>query len=134
MRAKLASGERLLIWTASSKKDLLAMPRPVVREIGMALGTAQRGSKAPSAKPWKGEGSGVMEIVSDFDSDIFRAVYTVTFKEAIYVLHCFQKKSPRGRKTAKTDVDLIGARLKAAREEHKQRYGKEQRRYGKEEK
>jgi phage-related protein len=134
MRAKLASGERLLIWTASSKKDLLAMPRPVVREIGMALGAAQRGSKAPSAKPWKGEGLGVMEIVCDFDSDTFRAVYTVTFKEAIYVLHCFQKKSPRGRKTAKTDVDLIGARLKAAREEHKQRYGKEQKRYGKEEK
>jgi phage-related protein len=53
-------------------------------------------------------------------------VYTVTFKEAVYVLHCFQKKSPRGRKTAKTDVDLIEARLKAAREEHKQRYGKEE--------
>src|ERR1700724_35351 len=52
----------------------------------------------PSAKPWKGEGADVMEIVSDFDSDTFRAVYTVTFKEAIYVLHCFQKKSPRGKK------------------------------------
>jgi phage-related protein len=126
MRAKLAPGERLLVWTASSKKDLLAMPRPVVREIGMALGAAQRGSKVRSTKPWKGLGPGVMEIVSDFDSDTFRAVYTVTFKEAIYVLHCFQKKSPRGKKTAKTDVDLIEARLKAAREEHKQRYGKEE--------
>lgn len=126
MRARLVPGERLVIWTGSSKKDLLAMPRPVVREIGMALGVAQRGNKPPSAKPWKGEGPGVMEIVSDFDSDTFRAVYTVTFKEAIYVLHCFQKKSPRGRKTAKTDVDLIAARLKAAREEHKQRYGKEE--------
>jgi phage-related protein len=125
MRAKLVPGERLLIWMASSKKNLLAMPRSVVREIGMALGVAQRGSKAPSAKPWKGKGSGVMEIVSDFDSDTFRAVYTVAFKEAIYVLHCFQKKSPRGSKTAKTDVELIGDRLKAAREDYKQRYGKE---------
>jgi len=124
MRAKLAPGERLLIWTASSKKDLLVMPRPVITEIGMALGAAQRGSKAPSAKPWKGEGPGVMEIVSDFDSDTFRAVYTVTFKEAIYVLHCFQKKSPRGRKTSKTDVELIRDRLKSVRENYIQRYGK----------
>jgi phage-related protein len=108
------------------EEDLLAMPRPVIREIGMALGTAQQGGKAPSAKPWKSLGPGVMEIVSDFDSNTFRAVYTVTFKEAIYVLHCFQKKSPRGRKTAKTDIDLIEVRLKAAREEHEQLYGKEE--------
>jgi phage-related protein len=126
MGPKSAPGERLLIWTASSKKDLLTMPRPVIKEIGMALGAAQRGRKSPLAKPWKGEGPGVMEIVSDFDSDTFRAVYTVTFKEAVYVLHCFQKKSPRGRKTARTDIDLIGDRLKAAREEHRQRYGQEE--------
>jgi|SRR5882757_5995853 len=124
MRAKLAPGERLVIWMASSKKDLLDMPRPVIRGVGVALGVAQRGSKDPSAKPWKGEGPGVMEIVNDFDSDTFRAVYTIAFREAIYVLHCFQKKSPRGRKTAKTDVDLIRERLKAAREHHEQRYGK----------
>jgi len=110
---------------ASSKKDLLTMPPPVVREIGTAISVAQRGGKAPSAKLWKGEGPGVLEIVSNFDSDTFRAVYTVTFKEAIYILHCFQKKSPRGRKTAKTDVDLIRDRLRAARGDHEQRYGKE---------
>src|ERR1700730_11888039 len=125
MRAKLALGERPVIWMASSKKDLLAMPRPVVRGIGMAISVAQRGAKAPSAKPWKGEGAGVMEIVSDFDSDTFRAVYTISFNQAVYVLHCFQKKSPRGKKTAKTDVELIRERLKAAREDHKQRHGKE---------
>jgi phage-related protein len=68
-----------------------------------------------------------MEIVSDFATDTFRAVYTVTFKEAVYVLHCFQKKSPRGRKTARTDVELIRERLNAAREDHQQRYGKEAR-------
>jgi phage-related protein len=125
MRTKLAPGERPVIWMASSKKDLLAMPHTVIRGIGIALGVAQRGGKDPSAKPWKGEGAGVMEIVSDFDTDTFRAVYTITFREAVYVLHCFQKKSPRGKKTAKTDVDLIRERLKAAREDHKQRHGKE---------
>ena len=125
MRANLAPGERPVIWMASSKKDLLAMPRPVVRGIGMAISVAQRGAKAPSAKPWKGEGPGVMEIVSDFDSDTFRAVYTISFKQAVYVLHCFQKKSPRGKKTAKTDVELIGERLQAARKDYRQRYGKE---------
>ena len=106
--------ERPVHWVASSKKDLLQMPRPVVREIGIALGVAQQGGKHPSAKPWKGEGPGVFEVVSDFCGDTFRAVYTVAFREAIYVLHCFQKKSPRGRKTAQKDVDLISDRLKAA--------------------
>ena len=125
MRAWLVPGERRVVWVASSKRDLLEMPQPVVREIGIAIGVAQRGSKAPSAKPWKGEGPGVMEIVSDFASDTFRAVYTITFKEAVYVLHCFQKKSPRGRKTARTDVELIRDRLNAAREDCRQRYGKE---------
>jgi phage-related protein len=65
---------------ASSKKDLLDMPRSIIRGVGVALSVAQRGGKDPSAKPWKGEGPGVMEIVSDFDSDTFRAVYTITFR------------------------------------------------------
>jgi phage-related protein len=72
----------------------------------------------------RGRGAGVMEIVSDFDSDTFRAVYTITFREAVYVLHCFQKKSPRGKKTSRTDVNLIRERLKAARELHEQVNGK----------
>jgi len=83
------------------------------------------GGKSPSAKPWKGEGPGVMEIVSTFDSNAFRVVYTVTFKKAIYVLHCFQKKSPTGVKTAKVDIDLIRDRLYWARQDYHQRYGKE---------
>lgn len=100
------------------------MPTPVVREIGVALGVAQQGGVHPSAKPWKGEGTGVMEIVSDFDGNTFRGIYTVKFRKAIYVLHCFQKKSPRGIKTAKVDVDLVTQRLRAARSDYEARYGK----------
>jgi phage-related protein len=124
MRSKLAPGERPVIWVASAKKDLLAMPKPVIREIGIALDVAQQGGMHPSAKPWKGEGPSVLEIVSDFDGDTFRGVYTLKFRRAIYVLHCFQKKSPSGIKTAKVDVNLITQRLKAARIDYEARYGK----------
>jgi phage-related protein len=96
----------------------------VQREGGMALSVAQHGGKHPSVKPWKGEGPGVMEIVTDFDSDTFRAVYTVKFRKAIYVLHCFQKKSSHGIKTAKVDVDLVKRRLKVARSDYEALYGK----------
>lgn len=117
--------DRPLYWVASAKKDLLSMPKPVIREVGMALGVAQHGGKHPAAKPWKGEGPGVLEIVSNFESDTFRAVYTVSFKRAVYVLHCFQKKSPSGKRTAATDIKLIGRRLKAAREAYEELYGQE---------
>ena len=95
-----------------------------MRELGTALGVAQYGDKHPVAKPWKGEGPGVLEIVSNFDGDTFRAVYTVRLPKAVYVLHCFQKKSPSGIRTARTDVDLIRARLKLARADYEVRYGK----------
>ena len=90
----------------------------------MALSVAQFGGKHPKAKPWKGEGPGVVEVVGDFDGDTFRAVYTVKFRKAIYVLHCFQKKSPTGIRTAKVDVKLVSQRLKAARDDYEARYGK----------
>nr|WP_244440012.1 type II toxin-antitoxin system RelE/ParE family toxin [Mesorhizobium metallidurans] len=73
------------------------------------------GSKHPHAKPWKGEGAGVFEVVESHDGDTYRAVYTVRFEGVVYVLHAFQKKSPSGKRTATTDVDLIGERLKRAR-------------------
>ena len=125
MRIKPDPGERPLFWIGSSKKDLLEMPKPVVREVGVALGVAQHGGAHPSAKPWRGEGPSVLEIVSNFDGDTFRAVYTVKFRRALYVLHCFQKKSPSGIRTAKTDVDLISKRLKVARGDYEVRYAKE---------
>ena len=116
--------ERPLLWVASSKHDLKAMPESVQREMGFALSVAQYGGKNSKAKPWQGEGAGVLEVVSDFDGDTFRSVYTVKFAKAIYVLHCFQKKSPSGIRTAKTDVDLVNKRLKAARASYEKQYGK----------
>jgi phage-related protein len=95
----------------------------VVHEIGIALSVAQFGSNHPNAKPWKGLGPGVIEIVSNFTTNTFRAVYVVRFEEAIYVLHCFQKKSPSGIRTAKTDVALVEQRLKAAKVDCEVRYG-----------
>lgn len=125
MARKLAKGEKPLDWVGSSKKDFLAFPEPVISEMGNALGLAQFGGTHPGAKPWKGLGPGVIEIVENYDGDTYRAVYTVRFKEAVYVLHAFQKKSPRGIKTAQTDVELIERRLKAARQDHEDRYGKD---------
>lgn len=99
-------------------------PEGVKDEIGSALSVAQFGGKHPKAKPWKGEGSGVLEVVEDHRGDTFRAVYTVRFHEAVYVLHAFQKKSTRGIKTAQRDVELVSDRLRLAREDYSIRYGK----------
>lgn len=117
--------EKPLHWVSSAKKDLLAFPARVVGDLGYALGVVQLGGTPPSAKPWKGEGPGVFEIVEDHRGDTYRVAYTVRFAKAVYVLHCFQKKSPTGIRTAKTDVDLIHERLKAARADYEVRYGKE---------
>ena len=108
------SREKPLHWVASAKKDYLSFPIEVQDEMGYALGLAQLGAKHPNAKPWKGEGAGVLEIVEDHRGDTYRAVYTVRFADAVYVLHAFQKKSKSGIKTDQTDVKLIAERLKRA--------------------
>ena len=92
-------GEKPLYWVGSSKKDLLAFPEPVKDQIGAAVSVAQFGGKHPAVKSWKGQGPGVFEVVEDYDRAAYRAVFTVRFKVAVYVLHAFQKKSPRGVKT-----------------------------------
>ncbi len=117
--------ERPLHWVGSAKRDLLGFPEDVVDEFGYALGAVQMGGQPPSAKPWRGEGPGVFELVEDHHGDTYRVAYTVRFAKAVYVLHCFQKKSPSGIRTAKSDVDLIHERLKAARNDYEVRYGKE---------
>lgn len=77
----------------------------------------------PAAKAWKGEGPGVFELVEDWRGDTWRVVFVVRFEKAVYVLHCFQKKSPSGVRTAQQDVGLIHERLKTARADYEVRYG-----------
>lgn len=109
-----------LLWVSSSKKDLKQMPTDVQDVFGYALDLAQSGVKHPQAKPLKGfGGAGVLEVVEDFDTNTYRAVYTVRFGSAIYVLHCFQKKSTKGIETAQCDIDLIKKRLQAAQDHAK---------------
>jgi phage-related protein len=127
MARTLSRGEKPLDWIGSSKKDFLAFPDPVKDEMGNALGLAQFGGKHPSAKPWKGQGPGVFELVEDFRGDTYRAVYTVRFKKIVYVLHAFQKKSPKGIGTAQTDIDLVTRRLKLAQQDYEAAHDKPRR-------
>jgi len=64
-----------------------------------------------------------MEVVKDYDGDTYRALYTVRFANAVYVLHAFQKKSPHGIATRQSDVALVKERLKLAQRDYKERYG-----------
>jgi phage-related protein len=112
-----------LYWISSAKRDLLAFPDDVMRAFGYALGLVQTGGTPPSAKPWKGLGPGVFELVEARRAGTWRAVYTVRFEKAVFVLHCFQKKSPSGIRTAGTDVKLVRRRLMTAREDYEARYG-----------
>ncbi len=108
-----------LKWIGSAKRELDAMPEDVKDVFGHAIDLAQAGTKHPDAKALSGFGSaGVLEVVEDFRSNTYRAVYTVKFAGWIYVLHCFQKKSKSGIKTPKEEMDLINARLKAAKQDY----------------
>lgn len=104
-----------LAWLGSSKKDLMALPVEVRKFFGHALDFAQRGGQHDAAKVLKGFGSaGVLEIIEDDIAGTYRAVYTIKFKEAFFVLHVFQKKSKSGIATPKTDFDIIRERMKVA--------------------
>jgi len=108
-----------VFWVGTTKKDIRAFPEEVKQDFGYALYIAQTRGKAGSAKPLKGfGGAGVLEIVEDHKGDTYRAVYTVKFSNAVYVLHCFQKKSKHGIKTDKNDIKMIKERLKLAQEYH----------------
>jgi phage-related protein len=109
-----------LSWVGASRKDLSAFPEEVKDVMGYALHLAQVGEKSPAAKPLKGfGGAGVLEIVDDHDGDTYRAVYTVRFRDAVYVLHAFQKKAKRGIETPKAELDVIRSRLKLAEADHR---------------
>ena len=101
----------------SAKRDFLSFPAPVKDDMGNALGIAQFSGTAPTAKPWKGLGPGVLEIVESHDGNAYRAVYTVRLATAVYVLHIFKKKSKRGSETPARDLALIRSRLKLAEQE-----------------
>jgi phage-related protein len=107
--------EKTLVWIGSSKKDLMALPLLVRKFFGHALNFAQNGERHDAAKVLKGfGGAGVLEVVEDDASGTYRAVYTVKFDEAVFVLHCFQKKSKSGIGTPQKDIETIRLRLKAA--------------------
>lgn len=111
-----------LEFVGSARKDLRARPDVVRQTFGKALLRAQLGRKSEIAKPLKGyRGAGVLELVEDYDTDTYRAVYTVRFTEMIYVLHVFQKKSRSGIATSARDLELIKTRLKKAEELYAER-------------
>ena len=111
----MPASQKPLEWVGSSHKDLIALPVAVRQFFGFALSLAQAGDKHDAAKVLKGfGGAGVLEVVEDDVGGTYRAVYTVKFAEAVFVLHCFQKKSKRGIATPKEDMDIIHARLKIA--------------------
>jgi phage-related protein len=107
--------EKPIVWIGSSKKDLMALPIEVRRFFGHALSFAQCGERHDAAKPLSGfGGAGVLEVVESGVGGTYRAVYTVRFEEAVFVLHCFQKKSKSGIATPQEDMNTIRARLKVA--------------------
>ena len=110
-------------WVGSSRDDLRQFPEPVRQEAGHSLYLAQKGEKTLNAKPLVGFGGAkVLEVVMNEDGDAYRAVYTVKFAKAVYVLHAFQKKSRKGITTPRPDLQLIRIRLSAAAAHYETNY------------
>lgn len=117
-----ANAPKPVRWVGSSRKDLKRFPKLVQRHIGQALWAAQRGEEYPTVKALAGFGGrSVLEIVALDEGDTYRGVYTVRFQSAIYVLHCFQKKSKKGIATPTREIDLINQRLEIAERDHRER-------------
>lgn len=105
---------KAMVWLGDSLRALKSFPSVVQDEIGYALFLGQRGEKHVAAKPMKGLGAGVLEVVADHRGNTFRAVYLVRLADRVYVLHAFQKKAKRGIATPQAEIDLIRRRLKQA--------------------
>jgi len=114
-----------VIWIGNAHDDWLDFPDDVQDVMGYSLHLAQCGEKAHNAKPLTGfKGASVMEIVDNYHTDTYRAVYTVKFAEAVYVIHAFQKKSKKGTSTPKSDIKLIEQRLAKAKEHYEKHHEK----------
>ena len=111
--------ERPLEWIGSSYKDLMQLPAGVRRFFGFALNAAQHGEQHAAAKVLKGfGGAGVLELVENDVGGTYRAVYTVRFEEAVFVLHCFQKKT---NQTSQSDIDLAKKRLSELKQDRQKK-------------
>ncbi len=103
-----------VVWVGDALEQVQSFPKAVRSDIGAALYDVQLGTKPPKAKPFHGVASGVLEIVTRFETNTYRTVYAVQIGRRVYVLHAFQKKAPKGRKTPKLDVEMIARRYKEA--------------------
>ncbi len=107
--------EKPVEWVGSSRRDIQDLPPRVRKQFGLALLAAQGGGRSPKAKSLSGfGGASVIELVENYDTDTYRAVYTVRFQEVSYVLHVFQKKSKQGIQTPKKEIEMVRSRLKQA--------------------
>ena len=125
---KLPRLARALKWIGSARRDYGEFPERVQEQFGFELFLAQTGLHPPSAKPFKGFGPGVIELIEDYNGDTYRAIYAVRLDTAVYVLHSFKKKSKQGIKTPQSDVDLIKRRLKDAEADNAAKLAEEKRR------
>jgi len=107
---------RSVVWLGNAKKNLREFPEEARKLIGDELQLLQFGGMPRDTKPFKGVGSGVLEIAVRYDKDAYRTVVAVQLGKKLYVLHAFQKKSKRGIETPKRDVELIKQRYKEAKE------------------
>lgn len=107
---------RPLVWLGDSRKNLRDFPDGAQKLLGDELQLIQFGGMPKDAKPFKGVGSGVLEIALRYSSDAYRVVLAVQIGRRIYILHAFQKKSKKGIETPKRDVDLIRKRYGEAQE------------------
>ena len=109
-------------WVGTSVRDLKSFPGAVRIDLGQAPFAAQEGKTDPAAKPLKGfGGASVIEIVASRHGNAWRAVYTVRFEDAIYVLHIFQKKSTQGIATPAREIEMIQQRLAEATRDYRKR-------------
>jgi phage-related protein len=102
----------------SSLDDLKKFPAGARREAGFELSNVQSGLQPSNWKPLRTVGAGAGEIRIKDEAGIYRVIYVAKFEEAVYVLHAFEKKT---RKTRRTDIDLAKARYKALAGERKRK-------------